>query len=598
MSSINCRPYTKEHEDKIHYYSPPVPVLPAYKTTPNTNIKIGLISGERLLQGFRYEAEVYLLTEENWKHVLKYIKLDFVLIESCLKSVTGHWVCSQIGGVEKNIKLEDVINYAANVNIPTVYWFTQDHLYHDKYNDLVRMFDYVFCADTREVDLLQQENIKAEVLLPAVQPALYNPLRDYKFYSDMEVGVLFDGWSDMFRNENILDLLHELKRYGLKIIDSKKQVFKDRLKDYQNYSDNILGCVSEDERRILLKYSKAVISFGDTMLTPTSQQWDALEVAATRVNVLHRGDIDDNDVRKNIVIENNADIDILSTLVSFQEDDLYRERLAHKAWREVNMKHTFNHRLKSICDRLKINVKDNAKHLASIIAPTFRSSNISEVIQTYKKQAYTNKELILVYNGAKVISNAIKDICNGSDDITLVTVPPENGVGVCMNIGHSMAKGDYCFRMDDDDIYAPNYILDMMLHLKSSDFDLFGCPPGYISFEGKDKVYKRNNKIHPLSVVPSKLVLQGSVYMGGNTIGGKTSFLIKNQYPESSFGAADTSFTLEACKHVPSVLLMDSFNMLIRRSADTSKHTWRLSYEDMKSNLNSQFINCLHDVVI
>ncbi|SMG62520.1 [weak similarity to] glycosyltransferase [methanotrophic bacterial endosymbiont of Bathymodiolus sp.] len=276
---------------------------------------------------------------------------------------------------------------------------------------------------------------------------------------------MFDGWSDLYRFKEKLGVLQDVKPYGLKIVDSKKEIFKNKLKEFPDYTNEILGCVSEAGRRTLLKYSKTVVSFEESLLTPTTQQWDALEVAATRTNLLYRGTIEDQDIRKDIVIEAKTDSDLLLMLASFKEDDLYQERLAHKAWRGVNQNHTFNNRLRAIGKSLKIKFKQSVHKKASIITPTYRTSHMMQSIKIYQQQAHKNKELILIYNGNELIPNEIGEFCRDNDDVTLIKLPPENSVGACLNIGHNIATGDYCFRVDDD-IYAPNYILDMMLHLR------------------------------------------------------------------------------------------------------------------------------------
>ncbi|SMG64034.1 hypothetical protein BMETH_2101_0 [methanotrophic bacterial endosymbiont of Bathymodiolus sp.] len=64
-----------------------------------------MIGSDRIYNGFRFEAEVFLLTEDNWKNALQYIEFNFILVESCLESTTGHWEYAQIEGSEKNQKL-------------------------------------------------------------------------------------------------------------------------------------------------------------------------------------------------------------------------------------------------------------------------------------------------------------------------------------------------------------------------------------------------------------------------------------------------------------------------------------------------------------
>jgi len=57
----------------------------------NSSLSFGLISDERLYRGLDYEGDMHYLTEDNWRVILKYTQLDFVMIESSLETTTADW---------------------------------------------------------------------------------------------------------------------------------------------------------------------------------------------------------------------------------------------------------------------------------------------------------------------------------------------------------------------------------------------------------------------------------------------------------------------------------------------------------------------------
>lgn len=580
MSSLNYTSHSDEHFDRIHYYSPLIPPVKPRKKELNTELKIALIGSDRLYNGFRFEADVFLLTEENWKEALKYLEFDFLLVESCLESTTGHWEYAQIEGSEKNQKLKNLVEFAKEKSIPTVYWFTHDHVYHDNYKIISSIFDYVFCADTEEVILLEKEGIDAIILPPAVQPVLFNPFREYAYYDALNINLLFDGWADIYRFGDQLMVLEELKIYGLKIIDSKKEIFHKKISYIPELADVVLGSVSNITRQTLLKYSKNVVSFDNSLLTKTSQQWDALEVAASRVVQLHRGIFEVNDIRKNIVVENKTDPDIIQKLIHFEENELFREKLAHKAWRNVNLQHTYNHRLVSICEKLKITHNNKKEKKASLITPTYRVDYIEKVIRTFESQTYKNKELNIIYNGFDEIPPDILNNIQKNVSITISSLHPETSVGECLNYGNAISKGDYCFRIDDDDDYGPQYILDMMLHLSAVESNYFGRFPIYYYLESDGKIHKRKRAAKQLVIVPANILRKEEFRISGNTMSAKRFFLLRNKYPSKSFNAADTSLQLNVAHNIREALVMDNLNTIINRRADESSHTWRLGREE------------------
>ena len=197
---INNKTHSDEILGRIHHWVPPVPDFEPIKKKLNSSLKIAAIVDERLYQGVRNEGDLFLLTPDNWKYVLKYGEIDFLLVESCWKTVTGHWYLGQSVHVENNEKLLKIISFAKKNAIPTVFWNTQDHLYHTHYNQFAKNFDYVFCADHVECHLLKKEGIKAEWLPPSIQPAIHNGFIQHDpNCAKFSIDTLYDGYTDIYR---------------------------------------------------------------------------------------------------------------------------------------------------------------------------------------------------------------------------------------------------------------------------------------------------------------------------------------------------------------------------------------------------------------
>ena len=181
------------------YWAPPVPFWKPLKKKPNSSLRIACVVEDRLYHGLRYEAEVLLLTPTNWKQLLAYGRPDFLLMESIWKTATGHWHMGQCLGSNEREELLRILATAQTMSIPTVFWITKGHEYHEHYKEFSKHFDYVFCADFIEAERLRSEGIAAEILLPCVQPATHNPFRHYKDYNACDLGIIYDGWADLDR---------------------------------------------------------------------------------------------------------------------------------------------------------------------------------------------------------------------------------------------------------------------------------------------------------------------------------------------------------------------------------------------------------------
>lgn len=516
-----------------------------------------------------------MLTPENWGRVLRFGKPHFLLIESYWKTATGHWHMAQSLASPARDELLEIVNLAHKMCIPTVYWNTQDHVYHEHYKDFAKHFDYVFCADPREAEALRAHGVPAELLLPAVQPALFNPFRLCEHAGAFSLEVLYDGWADLDRLTENLSILQEVKKYGLAIIESRYDIFQRRRNNLPEYRDCILGCVTHESRLLALRYARAAMTFEHTLSAPTTQRWMTLESAACRVPVVHHGETSENDVHHGCIIQRPDRLDFLSEFVRFREDDLYRERMAHSGWRYVYQNHTFAHRVQSICKT--IGIDDDWKEFpkASLIAPTYREHLLGNCLDTYERQTYPNKELIVVFNGDSVTPPRIPGLDKGREDVRILVVPRELFAGACLNLGQLQATGDYCFRIDDDDEYGANYILDMMLHLRAIEVQLFGKPFAMIQLENNDSIYCGKEQMKPLSIVAQEMINRDFYHpISGNSMAWKKECFQKSAlFDEQNYGTADIAAKLSSNGYV---VPMDRLNLLTIRRQNQTDHTWRI----------------------
>jgi hypothetical protein len=575
--------------ERTQHWAPSVPPWQPLKKSPNSSLRMACIVEDRLYQGLRFEGEFILLTPYNWKHVLSHGKPDVLLMESIWNTATGHWHMGQCLPSPHRTELLEIVALANRLSIPAVFWITKGREYHKHYKDFARHFDAVFCADPREVDLLQVEGIDAEILLPCAQPAVYNPFRHYENYNTLNLDILYDGWADLDRMTDELRVLKEVTGYGLNIIESRYQIFRRRMDVLPDYKDHILGCVSGQSRILALKYAKAYITLDKTISTKTTQQWMSLEAAASRLPVVHHGSLAANDVRKGLVVECPEQMEALVELVRLHEDEMYRERVAHLGWRKTNREHTFAHRVRAICQRIGIDHDFTEYPKVSLITPTFRRELILNSVKSYEQQIYPNKELIMVFNGHEVPSYHELGMEETRNDLRITGIPRELFAGTCLNLGHLQAEGEYCFRLDDDDYYGPNYILDMILEARCIDADLFGKPPSPLVFENDETVYVRRTAL-PFSIITERILKDKKQWIGGNSIAGRTSFLRNYNYNDYSFGAADTSFLCNITDESKSIFaVMDNFNLVAKRRNNQSTHTWKEASERIKNKSTNFF---------
>ncbi|WP_041522445.1 glycosyltransferase [Gilvimarinus agarilyticus] len=546
----------------------------------NSSLNIGLISSERLYLGMRLEGNVYPLTHRNWKFSIAYSNFDFILVESCYQSCSGDWFMAQSGHGESSEVLEELVSFAKERAIPVVYWFTLDVQYVEEFNSSLSLFDVVFCADDRAANALEGRGVKASYLPPAVQPALFSRLKEHND-SDIDkkcqrYPLIFDDVVDMAqRSEGRMSFYSELADRGAYFFDSMNQIWATKAKPLEALGCNVLGTVPYQEKSFLFSRSNVLGIFSSNSRTRTEQQWSIVEAAASHVPVLLEPDVDVG-IFQEICINCASYDEFNCEIESLQSDELYRKRVAQIGWREAVKNNSFSNRVSSICNVIGVAHDWEEYPTAALITPSYRSKFIPRVIDSYSNQTYINKEMVLVFNGPMEEYEDVKASVSNLD-IGTTFVPPELHAGPCMNSGISKAKSDFVFRMDDDDFYGPNYLLDMMLYTRVVDFDVIGKVFRYFVMDGEAPIYQRESKNivfdRPAYSLFNKYPKRVN-FIAGCSHGGNKDFFVNNPYPAKNFAAVDTQwlYSLED-KGEGVVISVDEFNLLVDRRSGND-HTW------------------------
>lgn len=566
----------------VNFFEPP-------SKTPNSSLKIAALVGDRLFSGLRYEGYLYLVTPDSWRGIFDFIDPDFLIVESFISSCTGHWQYGQLDGNISSSGLREVIDSAKRKGLPCVYWITHGSEYFSYFSSFASLFDHVFCADPKFAELLSAEGVSASVLLPAAQPRLHNYMLCEGSSGEFEFPLLVDGLAFLKKCNLPPGLIDDIKTHGAKFIDSEKFGSCCLGVGKEEY----LGSVTPEALVEVLKRSKVSLTLGQSSESETSLAWRSIQAAACKSLVVHFGELAAGDVRQGVVQLCHTREQLIVMLVSAQLDELYRKRIVQKAWRKVYSEHTFSHRVRDIAAILGVRHDWQEYPLVSVVAPTYREAFQQSLFCNYSKQTYPNKELVLVVNGVVAVSESIsREGC-----VRVFSAPAEVFAASCLNLGVQNSRGDYCIRMDDDDCYGENFLLDMILSLRAVEAAVFGKPPSYLLFEGDGAIYRRC-KVKPGLVLGRDSVSNGEKWLAGNSIGGKRDFLISCPYPESRAVSADTGFLRCASKMLDEFYVFDDFNVVAMRRNDVSSHTWGLEEAVLKSKCQRLEGVCAEDILV
>ena len=242
-----------------------------------------------------------------------------------------------------------------------------------------------------------------------------------------------------------------------------------------------------------------------------------------------------------------------------------------------------SHRLRDISKCIGIEHDWVEYPKVSIIIPTYRKNLLKQCIKKFDSQNYSNKELIIVYNSNQSLTPELSELIFKRDNIKILTAPSEVFTGGAMNVGLVAATGYYCCKIDDDDDYGANYILDLVLHARGINADIFGKYPRYYYYKSDSSVYQSRMDIKLCVFKPHEIEF-GNAWISGNTIAGRKEILKKIWFNSKAYGSADSQLIFQLKEYNPDLTLaiLDSLNMVIVRQKDSTNHTWKIDEKVLK----------------
>lgn len=123
--------------------------------------------------------------------------------------------------------------------------------------------------------------------------------------------------------------------------------------------------------------------------------------------------------------------------------------------------------------------------LVSVIVRTYnRPHLLRNCLESLLVQTYKNFEVMLVNDGGEDVGGLISEF-EGQLNIKYTRHPARKGRSASVNTGIKNSQGQYLSFLDDDDIYYPNHLMILVMHLNNKD-----CKVAYTSV--KKRVYKND----------------------------------------------------------------------------------------------------------
>ena len=548
--------------------------IPALKTPPARSEGAPIVAA--ILDPFteyclRYEADLVLLAPKQWKRQLERAKPAFLLVESAWSGNNGEWRYLLTNYKSRDVNpLRDLVKYCREHEVTTVFWNKEDPPNFDVFIDVAREFDIVFTTDADCIPKYKEicEHDRVYLMAFACQPRLHNPCREKSWprYPVCFAGSWMEKYSERRRSLN--DLLEPALAFGLHIFDRNFKVsgYDSRYRFPDRYQSAIKGSLDYEQMLTAYRCYDVMLNVNTVTDSPTMFSRRVFESLACGTPVISTDSVGLRAMLGSHVRIARSPQDTTAHLGELLNDDEGRMREGHLGYRYVHKHHTYRYRMEDMFLEVGVKSERSARQPSvSVVIATCRPNNVKFAIENYRNQVYGEKELLLVLNNAIFDVGSIEVQTKDLHNVRIIQIDGSATLGESLNRGVEEASGDYIAKMDDDDYYGENYLLDMMLAANFSEAEILGKGTYFVHMEGADVMALRN-------VAPEH---EYSSYVCGGTLIVRRNVLREIPFPNRTRGE-DSALLESARKAGCRIYSADVFNFLQVRRADTNRHTWKI----------------------
>ncbi|WP_051531087.1 glycosyltransferase [Clostridiisalibacter paucivorans] len=204
--------------------------------------------------------------------------------------------------------------------------------------------------------------------------------------------------------------------------------------------------------------------------------------------------------------------------------------------------------------------------MVSVITCTNRPALITNILENFNRQSINDKELIIVINKDNVDFENISAKFISSSNIKIFHKSSDTSLGKCLNFAIENSIYDIIAKFDDDDFYAPNYLIDTINTMKEKKVKVIGKANIYIYFKDKEilaikNISKENRFVY--RVDGSTLVIDKSIFD-------------KIKFRDINLGE-DKEFCKDCHRNNIKIYSHNRFNYVYIRYNSYHNHTWHIN---------------------
>ena len=545
------------------------------------DLRVGVILDDFSRAAFGFEWNSIVLSRTQWRQQLESTPVDFIFVESAWNGNSGEWKYQLTGDSGPKPEFLALMKWSRNNGVPTVFWNKEDPPHFHDFLEAARLFDVVFTSDVNKVpDYVAELGHERVSELPfAAQPALHNPIRPRQGHHSR--GVAFAGmyFAHKYPERRAqMDMLLGGAADAAAKDAFELEIFSRQLGGDPGYqfpeplSSHVAGSLTYLQMLTAYRSYKVFLNVNSVVDSPSMCARRLFEITASGTPVVSSASeaienfFSDDEV---MVASTRAQATAqIRTLVA--NEDL-RDRVVHKAQRRIWSAHTYAHRAEAVVAAARPELsKPSVRPTVSALVSTFRPQQVESVFATVGSQRSVDVELVLLTHGFEVAEERLVDLAHrhGIRNYQFLAAPSELTLGECLNLCVAASTGDVLSKLDDDDYYGPEYLLDMLHSLNFSNAAVVGKQSHYMHFLTSGATILRSaHKEH-----------QFSHLVAGPTITASRAVFEAHPFEPRNRGE-DTKFLEAVRRGGGAVYSADRFNYCQMRRG--TGHTWDVADEEL-----------------
>ncbi|MFD2757249.1 glycosyltransferase family protein, partial [Gulosibacter faecalis] len=558
------------------------PYVPNERPKAFGQLRVAVIMDDFSLQAWGAEFDTVVVTPSEWREQVQ--SVDLLFVESAWNGNRGAWQYQLTGSKAPSEALRELVAYCREQGIPSVFWNKEDPPHFDDFLDTAKLFDAVFTSDANKLPDYRERlgHDRVDVLNFAAQPTIHNPIRQHggEPEGDIAFAGMYFAHKYPERREQMQLLLGAANDVSAKMprgltIYSR---FAGGDENYQfpaPFDERVVGSLPYDKMLSAYREHKVFLNVNSVVDSPSMCARRVFELTASGTPVVSApSEAIPNYFSQDEVSVVETPEQARWSMRALVNSRQLRDRMVHRGQRTIWGQHTYTHRAEQVLEAAGIaHEPATGRRSVTAMVSTNRPGQVRHALEQVARQRGVDVQLALVTHGFDI---DVADYRAQARELGLENVVVRRGdeawqLGDCLNELVRMADGSFAAKMDDDDLYGPDYLLDQTNALWFTGADAVGKQASYLYLGSRDAVLLRNPEREH----------RWTTFVAGPTIVAPRVTFEANPFESRSRGE-DTAFLRSIGDAGGRVYSADRFNFMQVRGA--TAHTWQVEDQEFLAN--------------